>query len=204
MIDRTNKGRLPRNSRRGWSNLPWSDPTIDDVHGWLREAFDNVVDANSSASHRLRRGEDVLQYTDMLLSTWVDPDYRTTTSNDEVLDILLRAEGVIQDLLNVEDLGDLWIEQDCKTKAAEKLAFAMIALMSAPTAELAGREKLISSLRRTAALAAGFAGCAGNKADLDAERGRGSGTDSPATAAQIASLLFRTADNNERYLASLH
>lgn len=203
MVDQLRKPGRRRATKRGPS-LPWDDPSVDDVQDWLREALDNVESAESSAQRRVSRGDDAYYYTRILLASWSDPKCEADATPTTVLTIFSRAERVTLMLLNADFLPGSSTDRACNVKAAEKLVLAMTELSSDNAVRAGTAEEMIAGLRRTAIAAARFAAAAGAAAMLETPFRCGGGTYAEADAAYLASVLYRTADHNERYLSSLH
>lgn len=204
MKSEANKSQRRRSKDRRARDLPWADPTVGDVHGWLREAFDNVADARSSGARRLRRAGDAVRYAGILLATWVDPEYSATANDNEVQSICWRVEQLVETLLHSDQLSGSWSEQAYKVKAAIELGSVLTMIRGYNVLSVSSAREMIRTLRRTATTAARFSASAGAAALLESAPGVGGGTDAAAEAAHLASVLFRGADDQERRFASLH
>jgi hypothetical protein len=204
MRDQSRKPQRRRTTRSRGRPLPWSNPTVGDVHGWLIEAFDNVADAACPGARRSQRAEDAVRFTGILLATWVDPEYSANASDREVQSIFWRSKGLLETLLDADRLSGSWSEQAHQLKAAEKLGGLLTMIMSYNVVSIVCAPDMIAGLRQAAVAAVRFSASAGAAAILEASSGASGGTDAAADAAQLACMLFRAADFHEQRLARFH
>lgn len=184
--------------------MPWSNPTVDDVQGWLREAFDNVSDASCSSERRLYRAEDAANFAGLLIASWANSERVTNASDSALKSIFWRSKSLLENLLDPDRLNGRWNEEAHDVEAAQKLGSVLTMVMGYNLISFSSRPAMIRGLRQAALAAARFSASAGACALLEAPLDHGRGTHAAFETAQLASQLFRSADHHERFLKRLH
>ena len=203
MTDHSDKRRRRSMTRWRGRPLPWSDPTVGDVYEWLIEALDNVAEATNAAPRQLGRAEDAACFMEMLQVTAMDPAYDNDLVGDEVYALFWRSQRLLETLLDADRLSGSSSEQACTVKIAEKLGSVMMLIMSCSVISIRSIPEIIAGIRRAALAAARYCVSAGATATLERRPG-GGGTAAAAHAAQLAGMLYRHADDREKFLGTLH